>query len=69
MSALIESIEPKYINLESVKKLTTLSKSQIYELMRVGKFPKNGKFKDTPCRVIWLRQEVEAHLDEQFISN
>lgn len=61
------STEPsKYINLETVKNITTLSKSHIYALMSDLKFPINGKLKDTN-RVVWIRDEVNQYLDDQFI--
>lgn len=62
------SNQAKYINLDTVKQLTTLSKSCIYALMRNGRFPANGKLKDS-TRVVWVRQEIEVYLDEQFERN
>lgn len=59
-------MQSKYINLATVVDLTTLSKSRIYALMALGLFPRNGKLKDTPKRVVWLHIEVEEYLDQQF---
>ena len=62
----MQQLQPKYINLSTVLIMTTLSKSSVYAMMKIGRFPRNGKFKDTPERVVWIRSEVEEYLDQQF---
>ncbi|EHH1173884.1 AlpA family phage regulatory protein [Vibrio cyclitrophicus] len=46
-----------FLNLEQVTTKTTLCKSTIYELMKVGEFPKN--FTVSGKRKAWLESDVE----------
>lgn len=46
-----------FLNLEQVTTKTTLCKSTIYELMKIGEFPKN--FTVSGKRKAWLESEVE----------
>ncbi|EPM7857410.1 AlpA family phage regulatory protein [Vibrio alginolyticus] len=56
-----------FLNLEQVITKTTLCKSTIYELMKVGEFPKN--FTVSGKRKAWLESEVEGWMMSKMESS
>jgi prophage regulatory protein len=54
------------LDLEGVIALTTLSQSTIYAMAKRGEFPKQKKI--GPNRVVWLRSEVVAWLEEKLAA-
>jgi prophage regulatory protein len=54
------------LDLDGVIELTTLSQSTIYAMAKRGEFPKQKKI--GPNRVVWLRSEVLAWLEEKLAA-
>lgn len=54
------------LDLDGVIELTTLSQSTIYAMAKRGEFPKQKKI--GPNRVVWLRSEVIAWLEEKLAA-
>lgn len=54
------------LDLDGVIELTTLSQSTIYAMVKRGEFPKQKKI--GPNRVVWLRSEVIAWLEEKLAA-
>lgn len=51
------------LSLKGITKSTTLSKSVLYELIKLGKFPKPIRVSGTR-RVAWRASEVEATIEK-----
>lgn len=51
------------LNLKNITSTTTLSKSVIYEMIKLGKFPKSIRIPGTR-RVAWRASEVEATINQ-----
>lgn len=58
-------MQKKMLNLDEVLEITTLAKSTIYALMKLGKFPQGRPMRDVPSRRVWIFEEVQNWLDEQ----
>ena len=54
------------LDLDGVIELTTLSQSTIYAMAKRGEFPKQKRI--GPNRVVWLRSEVIAWLEEKLAA-
>ena len=57
------TIENKALSLSDVKRLTSLSKSTIYRLIKAGEFPKAIKI--TARRVAWRAAEINGWLEQK----
>ena len=57
----------KLIRISEVSNLTTISKSHIYTLARLGKFPKPRKISVNTS--VWLESEILQWLEEQLGMN
>ncbi len=57
---------PEVTDLAGVKKLTTLSRSSIYNLASARKFPKPFKIIGT-SRTVWKVSEVQAWLEAHLV--
>lgn len=58
--------EKRLIRLRDVMKLTSLSKSYIYQLTARGKFPKRVQLVKGGSSVAWLESEVLAWIDDRL---
>lgn len=54
------------LDLRGVIELTTLSQSTIYAMVKNGEFPKQKRIGSN--RVVWLRSEVLAWLEEKLAA-
>lgn len=54
------------LDIKGVVELTTYSQSVIYELVKRGEFPKQKRI--GPNRVVWLRSEVLAWLENRLAN-
>jgi len=54
------------LDLRGVIELTTLSQSTIYAMAKKGEFPKQKRIGTN--RVVWLRSEVVAWLEEKLAA-
>ena len=54
------------LDLRGVIELTTLSQSTIYEMAKKGEFPKQRRIGSN--RVVWLRSEVVAWLEQKLAA-
>ena len=54
----------KIIKLPEVKVITTFSRSTIYRLIALGKFPKQIKLAERSSG--WVKQEVEDYLENKI---
>ena len=54
------------LDLRGVIELTTLSQSTIYAMVKKGEFPKQKRIGSN--RVVWLRSEVIAWLEEKLAA-
>lgn len=52
------------LNVHGVTSKTGISKSRIYQLVRIGKFPRPRKVEDG--RVVWLASMVEDWITERW---
>lgn len=61
----MENTPPKqrFIKIDEVSRLTTLSESQIYRKMKVGDFPENISIGANSK--VWLESEVNYWINEQ----
>lgn len=53
-----------FLNIHGAVKKTGLSKSRIYQLVRLGKFPRPRKVEDG--RVVWLESLIDAWIAERW---
>jgi prophage regulatory protein len=58
---------PRFLRLEDVKKLTSLSKSEIYRRLMDDDFPKPIKL--SANRSAWIETEVVEWMNEQIAAN
>ncbi|USA39878.1 AlpA family phage regulatory protein [Pelagerythrobacter marinus] len=58
--------DPVVLDIEGVKRLTTLSQSTIYALAKKGEFPKQRRI--GPNRVVWLRADVVRWLEDKLAA-
>lgn len=65
-TALIRRKEVVLIRRKEVERLTALSRSRIYDLMRQGKFPKPVSLGSQS--VAWILREVESFIDERIAA-
>lgn len=63
----METLTPPVVDLQDVKRLTTLSRSTIYAFAKEGRFPRPLRIKGT-SRTVWKTAEVLAWLDENMES-
>ena len=56
-------IEPQVLNKDQVSLRVNLSPSQIYKLMKAGKFPRQIQL--SPNRVGWLRTEIDTWIEDR----
>lgn len=54
------------LNVHGVTSKTGISKSRIYQLVRIGKFPRPRKVEDG--RVVWLASMVEDWITERWAT-
>jgi prophage regulatory protein len=54
----------KIIKLPEVKAITTFSRSTIYRLIALGKFPKQIKLAERSSG--WIKQEVEDYIENKI---
>jgi predicted DNA-binding transcriptional regulator AlpA len=62
----LTEINAKYVDLRTVLKLTTLSKSSIYVLIDEHLFPNSKKLNGTN-RVVWELAKVEQYMDGDYL--
>ncbi|AEK58491.1 helix-turn-helix transcriptional regulator [Acidithiobacillus caldus] len=60
-------MQPTIIDLAEVKRLTTLSRSSIYALAKMGRFPQPYRIKGT-SRTVWKTADVQKWIDENVIA-
>ena len=57
----------RILSLKQVEERTTLKKTEIYDRIKSGTFPKQKKL--TERRVVWIEGEVDAWIDRQLREN
>lgn len=64
---MVATVQPtrRILRLPAVKAATGLGRTKIYELMRVGRFPKAHKIAGSNV-VGWDSREIEVWVDEQL---
>lgn len=68
MPAMIDVATPrKFIKLNQVKELSSLSTSEIYRRISAGKFPKQVSL--GPKCVVWIEAEILAWLDACVVES
>ena len=68
MPAMIDVATPrKFIKLNQVKELSSLSTSEIYRRISAGKFPKQVSL--VPKCVVWIDGEILAWLDACVVES
>jgi predicted DNA-binding transcriptional regulator AlpA len=55
----------KFWPLTRVQEVTGLSKTTLYELMKIGKFPRSYSYQFTDKRRFWLSNDVKRWQQEQ----
>ena len=53
----------RFLDVKAVRELTSLSRTEVYRRMKIGRFPRNIKL--SRFRVAWLESEVRAWMAEQ----
>ena len=56
----------KFIKLDQVKEMTTLSRSTIYREIKHGEFPKQVRLGSNTS--VWLEHEVNNYLEERIAN-
>lgn len=56
-----ELTKSSFLDMDDIRKLTSLSKGTIYNLMHSGKFPKAKRL--GPRRVAWLQSDIDEWVD------
>jgi prophage regulatory protein len=59
---------PTLIRIKAVIRLTSISKSYIYDLSNRGLFPKSVQLVPGGTSVAWVRSEVLAWIDSRIVS-
>ena len=62
-----ESDEPRFVKIDEVRRLTSLSKAGLYKLIRKGEFPKPISIMAPP--VAWIEHEVRAWQAERIADS
>ena len=62
------NINEEFLRIPSVEKMVGFKKSKIWELVKIGKFPKPIKL-DYGKITVFLRSEVSNWMQEQIISS
>ena len=61
------STTPRLLRLPEVQRITSLSRSTIYDLMQRGAFPKQRQIKHSRL-VVWDAQAVRQWVDEVLVA-
>ena len=58
--------QPKYLDIDGTVSYTTLSRSVIYELIKLSDFPRQFKFKNVEKRVVWSVEELDDWMSKNL---
>jgi predicted DNA-binding transcriptional regulator AlpA len=61
-------VHAEFWSLKRVVEVTGVSKSEVYRLMKLGRFPKSNAYRDTPKKRFWLSNDVKQWQQEQFVK-